>query len=69
MALGSLRECQAIIDLEEITNKELLQSMDDLGAILYTLTLDKSLRNPNRKLSQNSNRNGDSNWTGQKTEN
>jgi four helix bundle protein len=47
-ALGSLRECQAIIELEDIKNEELIQWMDDLGAILYTLTLDKNHRKQNR---------------------
>jgi len=40
IALGSLRECEAILDLEEIENPELLRSIDHLGAILYTLTRD-----------------------------
>jgi hypothetical protein len=46
------RECQAIIELEDIQNEELVQWMDDLGAILYTLTLDKNLRKPDRNRNQ-----------------
>jgi four helix bundle protein len=70
-ALGSLRECQAILDLEEVQDKQLLQSMDDLGAILYTLTLDKNIRKQPRKQTQNSNgnRNSDSNSNRGSTEN
>jgi hypothetical protein len=43
IALGSLRECEAILELEEINNAELLKQIDQLGAILYTLTKDRSL--------------------------
>jgi four helix bundle protein len=43
IALGSLRECEAILELEEINNDELLKQIDQLGAILYTLTKDRSL--------------------------
>lgn len=38
MALGSLRECSAILELEKIQNLELMQTIDHLGAILYTLS-------------------------------
>ena len=37
IALGSLRECQAILDLERIENPKLLNLADQLGAILFTL--------------------------------
>ncbi|MCM2322840.1 MAG: four helix bundle protein [Oligoflexia bacterium] len=37
IALGSLRECEAIIELEKIENPELLTKLDRLGAILFTL--------------------------------
>lgn len=47
ISLGSLRECQAVLELEEIENKELLQWMDQLGAILFTLTRDPP-KNTNR---------------------
>ena len=32
IALGSLRECEAVLELEEIEDKELLQWMDHLEA-------------------------------------
>ena len=38
IALGSLRECEAVLEREEIENRELSQCIDQLGAILYTLT-------------------------------
>jgi four helix bundle protein len=37
IALGSLRECQAILELERITHPKLSKLTDDLGAILFTL--------------------------------
>ncbi|MGZ3705753.1 MAG: hypothetical protein ACXWP1_07365, partial [Bdellovibrionota bacterium] len=40
IALGSLRECKAILDLEEIESPDLLRAIDHLGAILYVLTRD-----------------------------
>jgi four helix bundle protein len=38
IALGSLRETQAILELEEIADKELLKKVDHLGAILFKLS-------------------------------
>jgi four helix bundle protein len=38
VALGSLRECQAIFEMEAITDPELLAQADRLGAILFKLT-------------------------------
>jgi four helix bundle protein len=38
IALGSLRECQAILELEQIDDPELKRIPDQLGAILYTLS-------------------------------
>jgi four helix bundle protein len=38
MAFGSLRECQAKIELEQITNDEVRILGSQLGAILYTLS-------------------------------
>ena len=38
IAFGSLRECQAIIEIESIRNDELELLGDELGAILYTLS-------------------------------
>jgi len=40
IALGSLRECEAILELENIQDHALLEQVDQLGAILYTLTRD-----------------------------
>jgi four helix bundle protein len=37
-ALGSLRECQAALELAEITDPEILKLMDGLGAMLFTLS-------------------------------
>jgi four helix bundle protein len=42
MAFGSLRECEAILELEEVQDKELLKLVDQLGAILYTLTKERA---------------------------
>ena len=38
MALGSLRECEAILALEQIEDPALIGLADKLGAILYTLS-------------------------------
>ena len=38
IAFGSLRECQAILELEKIDNSELKKMGNQLGAILYTLS-------------------------------
>jgi four helix bundle protein len=38
IALGSLRECQAIFDIEEIKTKPLIESADRLGALLFKLS-------------------------------
>jgi len=38
IALGSLRECDAIIQLEQIEDPLLASLGDQLGAILFTLT-------------------------------
>ena len=44
IALGSLRECEAILELEQIEDERLLGLMDQLGAILYTLTREPTSR-------------------------
>ena len=41
IAFGSLRECQAILELERIENEELKKMGNQLGAILYTLSRKK----------------------------
>ena len=38
MAFGSARECQAILDLEDIKEEELLDQVDRLAAMLYALS-------------------------------
>ena len=38
IALGSLRECQAIIELERIEDPDLIDLADQLGAILFKLS-------------------------------
>ncbi len=47
IALGSLRECEAILDLEGMNSARLVKIMDQLGAILFTLC---RTRHPNRAL-------------------
>jgi len=37
ISLGSLRECQAILDLEKVGDPKLIELADQLGAILFTL--------------------------------
>jgi four helix bundle protein len=37
IAFGSLRECSALIELEEINDPELLRIHDELSAVTYTL--------------------------------
>ena len=37
IALGSLRECEAILELEQIEDPNLRNNLDRLGAILFTL--------------------------------
>src|SRR5258708_6257943 len=38
IALGSLRECEAILEIERVQNPELLKTQNTLGAILFTLS-------------------------------
>jgi four helix bundle protein len=38
IALGSLRECQAILALEQINDAEVLELEDQLGAMLFTMS-------------------------------
>ncbi len=38
IALGSLRECEAILELERIDQIALRQTLDQLGAILFKLS-------------------------------
>ena len=38
IAMGSLRECQAVLDLEKIEDAHLARMADELGAILFTLS-------------------------------
>ena len=38
MAYGSLRECQAILELEKVDDVNLKNLQDQLGAILFTLS-------------------------------
>ena len=63
ISLGSLRECEAILELENINDPGLSQKLDRLGAILFTLCRPRENRtkklygtetstettNPNRK--------------------
>ena len=38
IAYGSLRECQAILELEKVNDSELKDLGNQLGAILFTLS-------------------------------
>ncbi len=38
IAMGSLRECEAILELEKIEEHGLLEKADQLGAMLFTLS-------------------------------
>src|SRR4051812_31123258 len=38
IALASLRECEAIMELEDVTEVELRSKLDHLGAILFKLS-------------------------------
>ena len=42
IAFGSLRECQAILEIEEVPDAELISLTSQLGAILYVLTAKRS---------------------------
>src|SRR4051812_32623177 len=37
IALGSLRECEAILDMEDLKEKEAFKMIDGLGAMIFTL--------------------------------
>ena len=37
ISLGSLRECQAVLDLTQNSNQQLINLADEIGACLYTL--------------------------------
>ena len=49
IALGSLRECQAILEIERIEDKKLYSLTGEIGAILVTL----SRRKPQPNLNPN----------------
>lgn len=38
IAFGSLKECQAILELEQVDRPDIIELGDQLGAILYTLS-------------------------------
>src|SRR5438045_3457983 len=48
IALGSLRECEAILELEQVSDPNLMLTLDRLGAILFTLCRPPENRNGNR---------------------
>ncbi len=50
MALGSLRECQAVLELERVVDQSLVDLADQLGAILFTLS-----RSPETETDRNRN--------------
>ena len=59
MALGSLRECQAILDLEQVNDPKLLTLADRLGAMLYSLS-----HRPHAIGKRHGNRNGNGHGNG-----
>ena len=46
IALGSLRECHAILDLENKCAPDLAEQINQLGAILYTLSKKPNQQTP-----------------------
>ena len=56
IALGSLRECQAILELEGIENPKIKDLSNQLGAILFKLSQPKTV-NRTETPNRNSNRN------------
>jgi four helix bundle protein len=59
IALGSLRECEAILELEKINNPELFRILDRLGAVLFTLCRAPENRDRTATETATSNRNRD----------
>ena len=51
MALEFLRECQAILELEQIEDLKRIELIDQLGAILHTLSR-RFLKNRNRTATE-----------------
>jgi len=54
IALGSLRECRAILEIEEVINPALYGLADELGAILFVLSRkadERSFRSPTPAMS------------------
>jgi four helix bundle protein len=58
IALGSLRECEAILELEKIDKPDLLKLVDRLGAILFTLSRIPEVRNRTETATETTNSNG-----------
>jgi four helix bundle protein len=55
MALGSLRECQAILELEDVQNPELNKTQNQLGAIIFKLCrLSKTVNSTSNSKPSNS---------------
>ena len=46
IGLGSLRECQAILELERNEDPKLIRAADRLGAILFSLSRPKTAQKP-----------------------
>lgn len=62
-SFGSLKECQAILDMEEIENPELREQMRHLGAMIFGLmkacsrrhSIEKGVPAPNKNPNENEN--------------
>jgi four helix bundle protein len=52
IAFASLRECEAILDLEKIEKSSLLEKINQLSAILFTLSRDPANRNRTKTPTQ-----------------
>ena len=49
ISFGSLRECEAILELEQLNNKHLQSQIDRLGKMLYALSKPKPKLKPDAK--------------------
>jgi four helix bundle protein len=58
IALGSLRECEAVLELEQINQETVTVLVDRLGAILFTLCRSPENRNRTETATETPNSNG-----------
>lgn len=55
IALGSLRECEAILELEKISEPHLLKTLDQVGAMVFTLCRAPENRNRTQTETESAN--------------